>query len=45
MNQGTFLIRRLENVGGGFSLTALAYNIRRAITIVGSPSLIAAAQT
>ncbi len=45
MNQGAFLMRRLENVRGEFSLTALAYNIRRAITIVGVPSLIAAAQT
>ena len=44
MNQGAFLMRRLENVRGEFSLTALAYNIRRAITLVGIPSLIAAAK-
>lgn len=44
MNQGAFLMRRLENVRGEFSLTALAYNIRRAITIVGVPDLIAAAR-
>ena len=44
MNQGAFLMRRLENVRGEFSLTALAYNIRRAITLVGVPSLIAAAK-
>lgn len=44
MNQGAFLMRRLENVRGEFSLTALAYNIRRAITIIGVPGLIAAAQ-
>lgn len=42
MNQGAFLTRRLENVRGEFSLTALAYNIRRAVTIVGLPGLIAA---
>ena len=44
MNQGAFLTRRLENVRGEFSLTALAYNIRRAITLVGIPRLIAAAR-
>ncbi len=44
MNQGAFLMRRLENVRGEFSLTALAYNIRRAITLVGVPGLIAAAK-
>jgi hypothetical protein len=32
MNQGAFLMRRLENVRGEFSLTALAYNIKRAIS-------------
>ena len=32
MGQGTFLIRRLE-VRGEFSLTALAYNLRRAINL------------
>lgn len=42
MNQGAFLMRRLENVRGEFSLTALAYNIKRAITIVSVPGLIAA---
>lgn len=42
MNQGAFLMRRLENVRGEFSLTALAYNIRRAITLIGIPGLIAA---
>jgi hypothetical protein len=45
MGQGAFLMRRLENVRGGFSLTALAYNIRRAITLVGVPGLVAAART
>jgi len=42
MNQGAFLMRRLDNVRGEFSLTALAYNIRRAITLVGVQGLIAA---
>lgn len=44
MNQGAFLMRRLENVRGEFSLTALAYNIKRAITLVGVQGLIAAAK-
>lgn len=44
MCQGAFLMRRLENVQGEFSLTALAYNIRRDITLVGLPGLIAAAK-
>ena len=35
-------MRRLENVRGEFSLTALAYNVRRAITLVGVQGLIAA---
>lgn len=42
MYQGAFLMRRLESVRGEFSLTALAYNIRRAITLVGVSGLIAA---
>jgi transposase len=44
MGQGAFLMRRLENVRAEFSLTALAYNLRRAITILGLPALIAAAR-
>ena len=44
MGQGTFLTRRLENVRGEFSITALAYNIRRAISLVGVPALISAAR-
>ena len=44
MGQGAFLTRRLENVRGEFSITALAYNIRRAISLVGVPALIAAAR-
>jgi hypothetical protein len=42
MNQGAFLMRRLDNVRGEFSLTALTYNIRRAISLVGVQGLIAA---
>ena len=43
MGQGAFLTRRLGNVCGEFSLTALAYNMRRAINLVGIPALIAVA--
>ena len=42
MNQGAFLMRRLDNVRGEFSLTALVYNLRRALNIVGVEGLIAA---
>ncbi len=42
MGQGAFLTRRLDNVHGEFSLTALAYNLRRAINLVGIPAMIAA---
>ena len=42
MYQGAFLMRRLENVHGEFSLTALAYDIKSAITIVGVAGLITA---
>ena len=45
MGQGAFLMRRLENVRAEFSLTALAYNIRRATSLVGVPTLIAAVRT
>jgi transposase len=42
MNQGAFLMRGLEKVGGEFSLTALAYNLRRALNILGMEKLMAA---
>src|SRR3954451_17545962 len=42
MNQGAFLMRGLEKVRGEFSLTALAYNLRRVLNIVGSAELMAA---
>ena len=42
MHQGVFLMRRLEKVRAEFSLTALAYNLRRALNIVGVEAMIAA---
>jgi hypothetical protein len=42
MNQGAFLMRESEKVRAEFSLTALAYNLRRVLNIVGLPKLIAA---
>jgi transposase len=42
MNQGAFLMRGLEKVKGEFSLTALAYNMKRAISVMGVESLIQA---
>lgn len=37
-------MRGLDNVHGEFSVTALAYNIQRAITLVGVTGQIAAAK-
>ncbi len=42
MNQGAFLMRGLEKVRAEFSLTALAYNMTRAINLVGVPGLMRA---
>src|ERR1700737_4848318 len=42
MNQGAFLMRGLEKVRGEFSLTALVYNLRRALNILGVRKLLAA---
>ena len=42
MNQGAFLMRGLEKVRAEFSLTALAYNLRRVLNIVEFPDLITA---
>ena len=42
MYQGAFLMRGLEKVAGEFSLTALAYNLRRALNIVGMEKLMEA---
>jgi hypothetical protein len=36
MNQGAVLMRGLEKVRAEFSLTALAYNLRRALDILGA---------
>ena len=44
MYQGAFLMRGLEKVRGEFSLTALAYNLRRALNLVGFAELMAAVQ-
>jgi len=45
MNQGAFLMRRLRKVRAEFSLTALAYNLRRVLNIVEFPTLMAALRT
>jgi Transposase DDE domain len=42
MYQGAFLMRGLQKVRAEFSLTALAYNLRRALNIVGFNGLMAA---
>ncbi len=42
MNQGYFLMRGLEKVRAEFSLTALAYNLTRAVKLVGIPGMLAA---
>jgi hypothetical protein len=42
MNQGAFLMRGLEKVRAEFSLTALAYNLHRALNILGMERLMAA---
>ena len=42
VNQGAFLMRGLEMVRGEFSLTALVYNLRRVLNIIGLSKLIAA---
>jgi transposase len=45
MYQGAFLMRGLDNVRGEFSLTALVYNLRRALNILGVKALVAAVAT
>jgi hypothetical protein len=42
MNQGAFLMRGLETVRAEFSLTALVYNLRRALNILGVQTMLAA---
>ncbi len=45
MNQGAFLTRGLKKVRGEFSLTALVYDFRRALNILGMEKLMAAVAT
>ena len=42
MNQGAFLMRGLQKVRAEISVTALAYNLRRVLNIVGFPALMQA---
>ena len=42
MDQGYFLLKGLCKVRGEFSLTVLAYNLKRALNLVGVPRLMAA---
>jgi len=42
MNQGAFLIKCLDKVRAQFSLTALVYNLRRALNILGAEAMMAA---
>jgi transposase len=42
MNQGAFLMRGLEKVRAEFSLTALVYNLRRALNILGMEKMMEA---
>ena len=42
MDTGYFLMRGLEKVRAEMSLTVLAYNLKRVISILGVPKLIAA---
>ena len=41
-NQSYFLMRTLQKVRAEFSLTALTYNLKRVIHILGVPKMIAA---
>jgi len=45
MNQGAFLMRGLEKVRAEFSLTALVYNLRRALNILGVETMMAAVRS
>src|SRR5580700_5465711 len=44
MNQGAFLMKGLDNVRAEFSLTALVYNLRRALNILGVEAMMTAAR-
>jgi hypothetical protein len=45
MGQGALLMRGLDKVRAEFSLTALAYNLRRALNILGVEAMMAAVAT
>jgi hypothetical protein len=45
MGQGAFLMRGLDKVRAEFSLTALPYNLRRALNILGVEAMMAAVAT
>ena len=45
MGRGAFLMRGLNKVRAEFSLTALAYNLRRALNILGVEAMMAAVAT
>jgi transposase/IS5 family transposase len=45
MGQGAFLMKGLEKARAEFSLTALAYNLRRALNILGVEAMVAAVAT
>jgi hypothetical protein len=45
VNQGAFLMRGLEKVRDEFSLTALAYNLRRVLNMVEFSELMATVTT
>ena len=40
MDQGYFLLKGLRKVRGEFSLTVLAYNLKRLLNLVGVPRLL-----
>jgi len=42
MDQGYFLLKGLRKVRGEFSLTVLAYNLKRVLNLLGTPRLLAA---
>ena len=42
MDQGYFLLRRLPKVKTEMSLTVLAYNMKRAMNLLGTPAMVAA---
>ncbi len=44
MNQGAFLMKGLDNARAELSLTALVYNLRRALNILGVEAMMAAAR-